>query len=201
MIIYMSDIICVTNRKLCTVPFLSQIENIAKAGPKAIILREKDMEEEEYYNVAKEVKEICEKYDVELIIHSFYNVALKLGIGSLHMPLGLLESISTDDKKKFTNIGASCHSKKDAVKAYSLGCTYIIAGHIFETDCKKGLPGRGISFLKNVSSIVDIPVYAIGGISNDNYSEVIGAGAAGACIMSSAMTAVEPKKLFDEFIS
>ena len=149
MIIYMSDIICVTNRKLCTVPFLSQIENIAKAGPKAIILREKDMEEEEYYNIAKEVKEICEKYDVELIIHSFYNVALKLGIGSLHMPLGLLESISTDDKKKFTNIGASCHSKKDAVKAYSLGCTYIIAGHIFETDCKKGLPGRGISFLKN----------------------------------------------------
>ena len=70
-----------------------------------------------------------------------------------------------------------------------LGCSYITAGHIFATDCKRGLPGRGPEFLAEVCRTVDIPVYGIGGISPENIREVRAAGAAGACLMSSLMTA------------
>ena len=75
----------------------------------------------------------------------------------------------------------------DALEAQALGCSYITAGHVFETDCKKGLPGRGLIFLRNVCNAVQIPVYGIGGIDAGNISEVRAAGASGACLMSSLM--------------
>ena len=76
---------------------------------------------------------------------------------------------------------------EDALEAQALGCTYITAGHVFETDCKKGLPGRGLEFLCKVCNAVDIPVYGIGGIDYDNIALVLNAGANGACLMSSLM--------------
>lgn len=84
-------------------------------------------------------------------------------------------------------IGASCHSVEDALEARRLGCTYILAGHIYATDCKKGLPGRGLSFLKQVCDAVSIPVYAIGGINENNIQQTRRAGAKGVCLMSSLM--------------
>jgi thiamine-phosphate pyrophosphorylase len=68
-----------------------------------------------------------------------------------------------------------------------LGASYVTAGHIFATDCKKGLEPRGITFLENVCASVDIPVYAIGGISSDNYMEALDAGAQRVCMMSALM--------------
>lgn len=73
------------------------------------------------------------------------------------------------------------------MEAQALGCTYITAGHVFETECKKGLPGRGLDFLRNVCAAVDIPVYGIGGIDAENITFVRNAGASGACLMSSLM--------------
>ena len=91
------------------------------------------------------------------------------------------------EKKAFPILGVSCHSVEEAGKAKELGCTYIIAGHIFETDCKKGVPPRGLEFLKEVCDTIDIPVYAIGGITMDNIALVKNAGAAGGCMMSGLM--------------
>ena len=73
------------------------------------------------------------------------------------------------------------------MEAQALGCTYITAGHVFETDCKKGLPGRGLQFLRKVCEVVEIPVYGIGGINEDNIAMVRETGAKGACLMSSLM--------------
>ena len=74
------------------------------------------------------------------------------------------------------------------MEAEHLGCTYITAGHVFDTDCKKGLPGRGIEFLQEVCDSISIPAYAIGGINSENYNEVKKVGVAGVCVMSGAMT-------------
>ena len=193
----MSDIICITNRKLCNNNFLDQIERIASVHPKAIVLREKDLSEKEYEQLARQVMQICQKHGTQCILHSFSNVAITLGAAAVHMPLPLLRKMTTQEKAHFQIIGASCHSLKEAQEAQDLGCTYITAGHIFLTDCKKGLPGRGITFLKEICAKVHIPVYAIGGISSQNIDSVRAAGAAGACIMSGLMQC----KNVREFIS
>lgn len=184
----MSNIICVTNRKLCREDFLLRIEKIAAAGYAGIILREKDLSYDEYKTLAEMVIRICKRYGVKCILHSFVELAIELEADSIHLPMNILSKITDEQKAAFKEIGASCHSADEAKEALKLGCSYIIAGHVFDTDCKKGLPGRGLSFLKTVCDSVDIPVYAIGGINNKNIDMVKAQGAYGACIMSSLMT-------------
>lgn len=179
-------LICITNRKLCQEPFLNRIENVAKSKPKAIILREKDLSESEYEKLAIMVEPICDMYGVPLIYHNHPELAIANNKG-LHMPLSALEKVSRADRQKIKILGASCHSTEDAAKAIRLGCTYIIAGHIYDTDCKKGIPGRGTDFLKNLCEHVHIPVYAIGGITPSKMPEIISCGAAGGCMMSGYM--------------
>ncbi len=183
----MSDVICVTNRSLCRGVFLERIEEIAKQHPAGILLREKDLAEEEYKQLAEQVMRICKTYQVPCILHSFADVAMELEAEALHMPLPRLRELSEAKRKSFRMLGASCHSLEEAKEAMKLGCTYLIAGHIFSTDCKKGLPGRGTEFLQSVCESVQVPVYAIGGILRENMLLVRKAGAKGGCVMSGWM--------------
>lgn len=198
-ITFMFDIICVTNRRLCVENFLTRIKRIAKSEPRAVILREKDLAPDEYRNLALEVMKICKEHSVDCILHSYSALAAEIGCDKLHMPLPLLCKMTDSERKSFKVLGASCHSVSDAKKAYSLGCTYITAGHVFETDCKRGLEPRGLEFLSSVSSSVPIPVYAIGGITPERLFLVREAGAAGACIMSSLMTCDSPEDYLMKF--
>ena len=168
----MSDIICITNRKLCQNNFFKQISLIAQSRPKAIILREKDMDEKKYASLSKEVINICKNYDVTCILHSFTACAIALKHDKIHLPLPLLRSLTPEQKRTFSLIGTSCHSIDEAKEAQKLGADYIITGHIFATDCKKDLKPRGTEFLKEIIENVSVPVYAIGGISFDNINMV-----------------------------
>jgi len=198
MIMCMSDIFCVTNRKLCQEDFLARIERIAACYPAGIILREKDMKPDSYKELAAAVMKVCEQYTIKCILHSFPDVAFSLHADAIHLPLHLLRELSPEQKSCFRVLGASCHSVEDALEAQTLGCTYITAGHVFETDCKKGLPGRGLEFLQNVCTAVDIPVYGIGGIDTHNIALVRDAGASGACLMSSLMVSENVERLMKE---
>ena len=199
MTICMCDILCITNRSLCKEDFLKRIEKIASANPKGIVLREKDLTKDEYKSLAIKVIEICKRYNTPCILHTFTSVALELKHPYIHLPLHILDDVTAEEKEKFKVLGASCHSAEDAVKAEKLGCTYITAGHIFDTDCKKGLPGRGLDFLKNVCESVRIPVYAIGGISRENIAQVKKAEAKGVCVMSGTMMCEDVEEYLGEF--
>ena len=250
----LDDVIAVTNRMLCERPFIEQIERVCKMQPKAIILREKDLTEKEYTNLAEKVYNITSDYNVRLIIHTYISAARKLGIQTVHMSLQNLEKYMGNQETTFANsipdsvnevinknninricscedvissngdiaehskikdtnketdikdanieniniarlnidnirIGCSIHSVEEAIMAEKLGASYITAGHIYATDCKKGLAPRGLDFLENVVRSVSIPVYAIGGIDieGDRRKEVMIRGAAGSCIMSGMM--------------
>ena len=199
MITSMCKVLCVTNRRLCKGDYFRQIERIAQASPDGIIVREKDLPEAEYAVLLSRVAEICQKHGVPVIAHTFAHIAAKTGVDALHLPLGVLRELDTETRQQFRLLGASCHSVADAQEAVRLGANYITAGHIFETDCKKGLAGRGLDFLRNVCTSVSVPVYAIGGISPENAPDVMKAGAAGVCIMSGFMQSDDPAALVATF--
>ena len=138
------------------------------------------------------IMKICDENGILCVLHNFVGAALELKATAIHLPLPILRNMSPCEKKQFKILGASCHSLDDAKEAENLGCTYIMAGHIFDTDCKKGVPSRGLVFLKRVCESVTIPVYAIGGISPSTYESTIKAGAFGACIMSGFMLCENP---------
>lgn len=179
--------IAVTNRLLCKRDFLEQIEKIARSQVSAILLREKDLPEYEYIELAKKVIARCNVYSVPCILHNFEHAADTLHHSSLHMPIWKIRE-NQNICKKYDTVGASIHSVEEAIEAEKLGVSYVIAGHIFQTDCKKGLEPRGLSFLQQVASSVSIPVYAIGGIKESNINAAIEAGAKGVCMMSEFMS-------------
>ena len=181
--------ICVTNRTLCRDDFLTRIDHIAKKGvADAILLREKDLTEREYLELAEKVLSICKSHNRRCILHTYYKAAKELGCKEIHLPLPLLQKMREEGAKQwFTTVGTSVHSLKQANLAMHLQADYMTAGHIFETDCKKGLPGRGLSFLSKVVCKSEVPVYGIGGILADNAGQIMETGAAGVCIMSGFM--------------
>lgn len=193
----MFDIICVTNRRQCKGDFLARIERIAAAHPAAIILREKDLTPGEYAGLLRKAMSICRSHSVDCVAHSYPEAAELTGCTALHMPLRALSAMPEGERRVFRTLGASCHSVEDALLAQKLGCTCLTAGHIFVTACKPGLEPRGLEFLRAVCAAVDVPVYAIGGISPENISAVREAGAAGACVMSGFMAAEDPAALME----
>lgn len=193
-------VICVTNRLLCKDNFLNRINQIARAKPEGIILREKDLSEYEYEyeQLAYLCQGICLQYKTSLIIHTHIEVAKKLEISKIHMPLKTyLKNYKqlTDFKIK----GTSVHTIEEAVQAQTYGADYIVAGHIFPTDCKKGVPARGLDFLESVCCAVSIPVLAIGGIKLERMIDVYRAKASGVCIMSYLMECGDPKNICSSF--
>ena len=194
----------ITNRKLCENENLEkQIEKIFSAYEKKIILknfeivaltlREKDLDKNKYLNLVKKIYPICKRYRIDLILHQNYDLNLdkKYKIEEIHLSYDNFKSLNKNIReeliKKYKRIGISIHSIDEAKEVENLGATYVVAGHIFETDCKKGLEPRGLNFIKELSSILTIPIFAIGGINQENSHLAINSGAFGVCMMSSLM--------------
>ena len=195
----MYKMLAITNRHLCNNNFLEQIQDICSLNEKntviksvSIVLREKDLSENDYKDLATKVLKICKKNNTECILHTYYKVARELNCKKIHLPLYVLKS-RPDVCKGFNEVGVSIHCVNEAIEAINLGATYITAGHIFATDCKKDIPPRGLNFLSSVCRSVNIPVYAIGGILPANAQKAINAGADGICIMSGLMTCKNPR--------
>ena len=194
----------ISNRKLCENENLEkQIEKIFSAYERKIILknfeivaltlREKDLNKNEYLKLIEKVYPICQKYKINLILHQNYDLNLddKYKIDGIHLSYNIFKSLNENIKaeliKKYKRIGVSIHSLNEAKEVESLGASYVVAGHIFETDCKKGLEPRGLKFIEDLSSALSIPIFAIGGIDEKNSLSVINNGAFSICMMSTLM--------------
>ncbi len=166
-----------------------RIEFLCKAGVRRIVLREKGMPEPEYSKIAEEFVSICRRYCTIPVISHHANIAIEYGT-ELQLSINELRD-DPEIVKKVRYVGVSVHSVDEAKVAESLGASLVTAGHVFETDCKKGVPERGLTFLKDVVNSVKIPVYAIGGIDIDVIDPVYATGASGACLMSTMMNSPE----------
>ena len=183
--------IVITNRALVQGDFFEQMQKVIRLHPHAVILREKDLSDEEYKVLAEKILDICREENVDCFLHSRISIAKSLGCGRIHLSVPALETMGETERicleKDFQEISVSCHSMEDMKTAVKNGATQIILGTIFETECKKGLKGKGLEFVHKICKACPVPVYAIGGINMERLSQVMDAGAAGGCMMSGFM--------------
>lgn len=192
--------IAVSNRKLSGARWYQKIDALADVSVSALILREKDLTLKEYFRLADTVRN-RQGFSVPLILHTgvrhpdkpgvlreMAEYAAEYGLAGIHLTgrdFGIYcERPGLLEPRKKILIGVSVHSAEEAEAAETYGAGYVIAGHIFETGCKPGIPPRGPEFLKQVCKQVSIPVYAIGGITKENAALTVRSGAAGICMMS-----------------
>lgn len=185
----------VTNRKLIKKGSLSDVVKAAvKGGADAVILREKDLGSCELYKLALELKNTTDN-KIPLIINGDAEAAEKAAASGLHLSYDIFMNCK-NIKQEFK--GASIHSLEEGIKVQQKGADYVLAGHIFNTACKKGLDGRGLGYLEGLCDKLNIPVIAIGGIELSNVKSVLASGTFGIAVMSSVMEADEPEKIVYE---
>ena len=184
-------IIGITNRLLCENDFFEQIENICKENLYGLILREKDLNDKTYEEFAIKCNNICKKYNVLFFINTKINVAKKLKIKNIQV--SFKDFLTNGDiLKSFDNVAISIHSLSEAIVVEKFfeqtkQNVFLIAGHIFETDCKKGLKPRGTEFLKEICNNAKLPIFAIGGINKETIKQLKNINIEGVCLMSSIM--------------
>ena len=183
--------IAITNRALVEGDFLEQMQKVIHLHPHAVILREKDLPDDAYEALAEKILGLCEAEGGRCFLHSRIAIARKLGCRRIHLSIPALGAMSEAERirlqRDFAEISVSCHSLEDVDIAVKNGATQIILGTIFETECKKGLKGKGTGFVEAICKSCPLPVYAIGGISLERLPQVRKAGAAGGCMMSGFM--------------
>lgn len=176
---------CITNRHLYHKPLLEALESILQQHPAGLILREKDLTETEYRGLAQKVLDLCRQYHVPCWLHSFVDVARDLQPEGLHLPLSVLRGLGADGRKGLPKqIGASCHSLEDIREAAKLGATCCTFSPVYPSQCKPGVPPKGLALLRQVCRQSPIPVYALGGVTPERAGELKAAGAAGGVMMS-----------------
>ena len=187
----MFKLAAVTDAASCPRPLGEQLARIAayQYAPEAFILRAKKLNADEYAALARRAASLLQNTPVKLFLHGHWRLARELGVTRLHLPLGELLALPPQARNYFRELSCSVHSEDEARQALAAGATRLVAGHIYATACKPGLPPRGLDFLRKICHVSSAPVYAIGGVKFDaaQWRELEACGAAGACIMSAYM--------------
>ena len=170
--------------------FLEKVETACRSGVTIIQLREKNLTTNQYYQLAKQVKEITDAYQVPLIIDDRLDVCLAVDAAGLHigddeLPVSVARKVLGPEKI----LGVTAKTVKRALEAETSGADYLGTGAIFPTTTKENAPITLISTLKTICQTVAIPVVAIGGLTSENIDQLTGTGIAGVAVVRDLMQA------------
>ena len=170
--------------------FLEKVETACRSGVTIIQLREKNLTTNQYYQLAKQVKEITDAYNVPLIIDDRLDICLAVDAAGLHigddeLPVSVARKVLGPKKI----LGDTAKTVKRALEAETAGADYLGTGAIFPTTTKENAPITLISTLKTICQTVAIPVVAIGGLTSENIDQLAATGIAGVAVVRDLMQA------------
>ena len=182
--------------------FLEKVETACRSGVTIIQLREKTLTTNQYYQLAKQVKEITDAYQVPLIIDDRLDVCLAVDAAGLHigddeLPVSVARQVLGPEKI----LGVTAKTVKRALEAEEGGADYLGTGAIFPTTTKENAPITLISTLKTICQRVAIPVVAIGGLTSENIDQLIGTGIAGVAVVRDLMQAEDIEEKTQAFLT
>ncbi len=182
--------------------FLEKVETACRSGVTIVQLREKNLTTNQYYQLAKQVKEITDAYQVPLIIDDRLDVCLAVDAAGLHigddeLPVSVARQVLGPEKI----LGVTAKTVKRALEAEEGGADYLGTGAIFPTTTKENAPITLISTLKTICQRVTIPVVAIGGLTSENIDQLIGTGIAGVAVVRDLMQAEDIEAKTQAFLT
>ena len=182
--------------------FLEKVDTACRSGVSIIQLREKNLTTNQYYQLAKQVKEITDAYQVPLIIDDRLDVCLAVDAAGLHigddeLPVSVARKVLGPEKI----LGVTAKTVKRALEAETSGADYLGTGAIFPTTTKENAPITLISTLKTICQTIAIPVVAIGGLTSENIDQLTGTGIAGVAVVRDLMQAEDIEAKVHAFLT
>ncbi len=186
--------VLITDRKICEVKLTDIIIQAVEGGVGTVQLREKDLNTKDLYNLAKDVREITKKKDVNLIINDRVDIAIAVDADGVHLGW---RSLGIDIVRRMVGqdklIGFSAHSLKDAERAEESGADYVSISPIFNTRYKDFfIKPLGVDGIGKIKKRINIPVIALGGINESNVEEVLKNEADGIAVISAILLSKNP---------
>jgi thiamine-phosphate pyrophosphorylase len=171
------------------------VEEALKGGVRGVQLREKDLSSRELYELAYDMRKLTNRYGARLIINDRLDIALAVDADGVHLglnsiPIHRVRRLIGEEKL----IGLSCHNQVNAIMAQEKGADFITFGPVYYTPSKAqyGKP-VGIDKLEIASHLLDIPIYALGGVKRENIAQVIASGADGVALVSAIIASDDPR--------
>ena len=182
--------------------FLEKVDTACRSGVTIIQLREKNLTTNQYYQLAKQVKEITDAYQVPLIIDDRLDICLAVDAAGLHigddeLPVSVARKVLGPEKI----LGVTAKTVKRALEAEEGGADYLGTGAIFPTRTKENAPITLISTLKTICQTVAIPVVAIGGLTSENIDQLVDTGIAGVAVVRDLMQAEDIEAKTQAFLT
>lgn len=169
---------------------LDQVEAALKGGITCLQLREKDMNEVEFFYEAMEMRKLCTKYQVPFIINDNVDIAIRCRADGIHVGQS---DMKTNKVRELVGdhmiIGVSVQTIEQAVEAYKAGADYLGVGAMFRTTTKLDASEVSYETLKEICKAVSIPKVAIGGINKSNIMNLSGTGVDGGALVSAIFAA------------
>lgn len=176
-----------------------QVEQALEGGATFVQLREKELDEEHFLEEAREIKELCRKYNVPFVINDNVDIALAMDADGVHV--GQSDMEAGDVRAKLGPdkiIGVSAQTVEQALLAQSRGADYLGVGAVFPTGSKADASEVSHETLREICEAVDIPVIAIGGIGKGNVKELSGSGICGIAVISAIFAQKDIKAATEE---
>lgn len=187
----------------------SQVERALKGGGTFIQLREKELDEGDFLEEAKEIQKLCREYHVPFVINDNVEIAAAIGADGVHV--GQSDMEAGDVRRRLGPdkiIGVSAQTAEQALRAQEHGADYLGVGAVFPTGSKADATEVSRETLEEICRAVDIPVIAIGGIGRENVMELKGSGICGIAVISAIFAqkdieaaAAELKKRVEEMLA
>ncbi len=176
---------CITCKRQ-DLSYEEQVGQACRGGADAIQLRDDELSDKEILDIGERLKNICSDRKVLFILNNRPDLALALNADGVHVGQ---DDISAKWARQilgsFKVVGVSASTLGEAISAEKEGASYIGLGPIFGTPIKAEKPPLGLDIIPLIKKRIKIPVIAIGGITKDNVSEVIKAGADGVSVVRS----------------
>lgn len=192
----MQDSLYLVTEESTPIELLEEIVEQAVKGSVTIVqLREKNSAGKVFYEKAKRLKKMLDRYDVPLMINDRIDVALAVGASGVHigqndLPLLVVKKMLPSTMK----IGISVSTIEQAKEAEKNGADYIGVGAVYPTQSKKDARVLPEGMLLAITEAVNIPAVAIGGIKAENIHTLKGQGLAGVSVVSAIMGAENPEE-------
>jgi thiamine-phosphate pyrophosphorylase len=181
---------------------IAVVRDCLAAGLPAVQLREKDLGAEALAGLGRALRALTSARGALLIVNDRLDVALAVGADgvqrtSTSLPVADIRAIA--DKR--LGIGASVHSREEAIAAAEAGADWVVFGPIYDTPSKRHYgPPQGLGALERVASALDIPLIAIGGITPERVRDVRRSGATGVAAISAILAASSPADATRRFL-
>lgn len=188
-------------RKVAGGDLVAALERACRAGVKAIQLREKDLNTREIFELAQRIQAVCQACGTQFFINERSDLARALNADGIQLTSrGLPVSEVRRILKPNQRIGVSTHSPDEAISAERDGADFILFGPVFSTQSKMtfGSP-QGLSKLEEVTSLVKVPVFAVGGVTPETAAACTERGAHGVAVISSVLSCADLEESLRKF--